>query len=90
MLTKEIVIDKIEILETGVIQVREAHRILEDGVRIAETYHRGVLEPGADLKDQPAVVAKHATAAWDKATLDNWAAKKAELPGQILAKGNPK
>jgi hypothetical protein len=41
-LTKEIVIDKIEVLESGSIQVRQATRVLEDDVVLSTSYHRHV------------------------------------------------
>ena len=63
-LIKEVVIDKIEVLESGSIQVRQATRVLEDGEVLSTSYHRHVLEKGADLtKEDPKVVAV-ATAAW--------------------------
>jgi hypothetical protein len=34
-LTKEIVVDKIEVLEIGNVQVRTATRVLEDGVELS-------------------------------------------------------
>ena len=47
-LTSETHIDKVEILEDGQLQVREAKIILEDGVEISRAYHRRVLDPGVD------------------------------------------
>jgi len=44
-LTKEIVVDKIEVLEMGEIQVRTATRIKEDGKQLSSSFHRNVLEP---------------------------------------------
>jgi len=50
-LTKQTVIDKIEIFEDGKIQHRQATRVYDDGVLIAETYHRlPVLEPGDETQ----------------------------------------
>ena len=57
-LTKEIVVDKIEVLEMGQVQVRTATRVLEDGAVLSSSFHRHVLAPGDDLTDQdPKVVA---------------------------------
>ena len=39
-LTKEVVIDKIEVMENGIVQVRQVTRILEDNQRLSQTYHR--------------------------------------------------
>jgi hypothetical protein len=63
-LTKEVVIDKIEVLESGSIQVRQATRILEDDVVLSTSYHRHVLERNADLTNEDPKVAAVATAAW--------------------------
>ena len=37
-LEKQIAIDKIEVLENGVLQVRQITRIVEDGVQLSESY----------------------------------------------------
>ena len=63
-LVKEVVIDKIEVLESGSIQVRQATRVLEDDVVLSTSYHRHVLEKGADLTNEDPKVAAVATAAW--------------------------
>ena len=63
-LIKEVVIDKIEVLESGVIQVRQATRILEDGVVLSTSYHRHVLQPGDDLGKEDPKVAAAAGAVW--------------------------
>jgi hypothetical protein len=63
-LTKETVVDKIEVLESGQVQVRQAIRVLEDGEVLSQSYSRYVLEPGADLTNQDSKVAAIAAAAW--------------------------
>lgn len=50
------VIDKIEVTENGVVQIREATRIVKDGEVIAQTYHRSTIAPGQDYSDQDAKV----------------------------------
>lgn len=48
-LTKQSIVDKIEVVGPySHIQVRVCERVLEDGVVIAERYHRHVITPGAD------------------------------------------
>ena len=42
------VVDRIEVLESGVIQVRTATKIMEDGKEISSTFHRHVVAPGDD------------------------------------------
>ena len=63
-LTKEVVIDKIEVLESGAIQVRQATRVLEDGEVLSTSYHRHVLTPGDYLTNEDPKVVAVATAAW--------------------------
>jgi hypothetical protein len=63
-LTKEIVIDKIEVLESGAIQVRHVTRIMEDNILLSQSYHRHVVEKGADLATEHPKVVAIATAAW--------------------------
>jgi hypothetical protein len=41
-LTKEVVIDKIEVLELGQLQVRRATRVKEDGTVLSTSFHRHV------------------------------------------------
>jgi hypothetical protein len=52
-LTKEILIDKIEIVENGTVQVRQATRIIEDGVQLTQTFQRWTITPGQDYSTQP-------------------------------------
>ena len=68
-LTKEVVIDKIEVVENGIIQVRQATRIIEDGAQLSQSYHRWSLTPGQDVSDQPANVQAIAAAAWTPAVI---------------------
>ncbi len=63
-LTKETVVDKIEVMESGAIQVRSAIRVLEDGEVLSQSYHRHVLQPGDDLTDQDPKVVAIANAVW--------------------------
>jgi hypothetical protein len=63
-LTKEIIVDKIEVLEMGQVQVRTATRVLEDGAVLSSSFHRHVLVPGDDLSGQDAKVSAIATATW--------------------------
>jgi hypothetical protein len=51
-LTKEIVIDKIEVIENGMVQIRQATRIMEDGVQLSQSFHRWTIAPGQDYSDQ--------------------------------------
>ena len=42
------IIDLIEVLENGLIQVRTKTAIKEDGIEISNKFHRHVVVPGAD------------------------------------------
>lgn len=64
MLTEKTVIDKIEVLETNHIQVRQANIIERDGIEVTRTYHRYVLSQGDDLTDQDPKVVAIANAIW--------------------------
>ena len=44
-LSKETVVDKMEVLEKGQVQVRTATRVLEDGVELSSSFHRHVVVP---------------------------------------------
>jgi len=52
MLEKIQVVDRIEVLENGVIQVRTKTAIMEDGKQISGTYHRHVIAPNADYSNE--------------------------------------
>lgn len=63
-LTERNTIDKIEVLENGIIQIRQANIVERDGVEIAKTYHRWTLAPGQDLTGQEQRVVNVANAVW--------------------------
>ena len=72
-LTKEIVVDKIEVLEMGQVQVRTATRVLEDGTQLSSSFHRHVLAPSTkasgswadtDISGEDARVQAIANATW--------------------------
>lgn len=56
-IVKTVVVDKIELLvESGVVQVRCVTRITENGVSLAESFHRHTVSPGQDYSDESAEV----------------------------------
>ena len=75
------VIDKIEVVENGTLQVREATRILKDGEQIAQTYHRWSFAPGSDVSQMPANVQAIAAAAWTEEVI---AAYEAQMAANTL------
>ena len=57
-LTKEVAVDQITVTENGIVQVREATIITEDGKQISKTYHRHCVTPGQDYSaEEPRVQA---------------------------------
>jgi len=91
-LSKVVVVDKIEVLEKGHVQVRTATRVLEDGVELSSSFHRHVVEPqvrsgyveggsagtwaATDITGEDARVQAICTASW---TTDVIAAYKAQV-----------
>jgi hypothetical protein len=55
-LEKISVVDRIEVIENGCVQVRVRHSIMEDGTMISGTYHRHVVAPGDDYSKEDARV----------------------------------
>ena len=75
-LSKVTVVDKIEVLEKGQVQVRTATRVLEDGVELSSSFHRHVVVPSTkasgswadtDISGEDARVQAIATATWTAA-----------------------
>jgi len=56
MLEKVQIVDRIEVVENGCIQVRTKTAILEDGKEINSKFHRHVVAPGADYSAEDAKV----------------------------------
>ena len=52
MLEKQEVVDLIEAIENGCVQVRTATRILDDGKVISQSFHRHVVAPGDDYSNE--------------------------------------
>jgi hypothetical protein len=72
------VVDKIEVVENGCVQVRTKTAIMEDGKEISNSFHRHIVAPGDDYSAEEARVkaicaATHTQSVVDayKATLDN-------------------
>ena len=64
-LASSTVIDKVETLQDGTIQVRQAEIITKDGVEIARNFHRWVRHPGdTAAQSDPAPVPAIASAVW--------------------------
>jgi hypothetical protein len=50
------IVDRIEAIENGCVQVRTATRIMEDGKQISATFHRHIVAPGDDYSAEDARV----------------------------------
>ena len=68
-LTKTIVVDSIDVLESGVLQVRTRTNVLEDGVKLSHSFHRHVLAPGDSTSGQDARVIAVANTVWTDAVI---------------------
>jgi hypothetical protein len=55
-LEKVEIVDRIEVVENGCIQVRTKTAIKEDGVEISSKFHRHVVAPGDDYSSEDARV----------------------------------
>lgn len=76
------VIDKIEVLENGTIQVRRADKVFRDDVEIASTFHRHVIAPGDDLSNENERVAAIAQVTWTPKVVSDY---KATVAAAVLA-----
>jgi len=81
-LTKETVVDQITVVENGIVQYREATRIMEDGKQLSQTYHRTSLTPAQDLTGQPANVVAICNAAWTPELVAAWNAEQARIAAE--------
>ena len=73
-LEEKSVVDKIEVLLQGQIQVRRRDQILKDDVEVAATYHRHVLSPGDDLSNEDPRVVAIAEATWTPEVIEAYQA----------------
>ena len=78
-LTQVSVIDKIEVVENGILQIRQRNDIQDGGNTIASNYHRWALAPGQDTTGQDPRVVAVATAVWTPEVI---AAYEAQLAAQ--------
>lgn len=80
-LTKQLVIDRIEILEDSTIQVRQRLTAYDDdGSKIGERYSRYVLAPGQDVTAQPAKIRQIAQVLWTPQVIADYQAKHPVTP----------
>ena len=80
-LTKQVVQDKIEIVNVGdwsVIQVRTKTAIIEDGNELSSSYHRHVVAPTDDLTNESTEVQNIANAVFTQEIKDAYTASQTE------------
>jgi hypothetical protein len=64
VLEKHEIIDQINIMPTGAIQVRKTITVTDDGVEIGKSYNRYILNPGDSLDGQDGRIVAVANAVW--------------------------
>ena len=84
-LTKATVIDKMEVLSAGQVQVREATRVIEDGKVISQQFNRYVVSPGDDYSKRDAKVKAICAKVQTQAVIDAYKnpAKPQVTPGLV-------
>jgi hypothetical protein len=77
-LTERKIIDLIEVLEKGYLQIREANIIERDGAIVAKTFHRYVLTPGDDVSEKEQRIKDIASVVWTPEILANFSSSLAQ------------
>jgi|TARA_R100000482_G_C5130041_1_gene151278 hypothetical protein len=78
-LTEEQIVDKIEVVENGIVRVRTATVIKKDDVEINRSFHRHFLVPGDNLDGQTARVSAIANAVWTDEVIASYKASQPKL-----------
>ena len=86
-LTKEVVIDKIEIVgDYRHVQVRMATVVKEDGKELSKSLHRHVVSPDTDTKDEDDLVKTICAVVHTDEVKANYAALKAAQEAELQSK----
>ena len=72
------IVDRIEVLDSGVVQVRTKTAIMENGEQISGTFHRHMVAPGDNYSGEDSRVQAICAAIHTKAVVDAYKAKLAE------------
>lgn len=83
-LTERKEIDRIEIVDKGIIQLRQATIVEREGELVAKTYHRWMLTPDMDISDQEQKVQDIANVAWTPEVKAAYAAFKVQQEANKL------
>jgi hypothetical protein len=78
MLTKQKVLDQIEVKADGHIFMKELNQILDDGKIISSIPHRSVFTPDMSINDLPDVVKPYAQLSWSSEVIAAYEARKQE------------
>jgi archaellum component FlaF (FlaF/FlaG flagellin family) len=79
MLEKQESYSKIEVLESGHIQLRKTTKVLDDGTVISQSHHRSVVTPLDDISDLPDNVQAVCNAFWTDELIANFQSQQNEL-----------
>lgn len=77
-LTERTVVDKIEVLESGKLQIRQANIIERDGTEVTRTFHRYILNPGDDVTAEEQRVQDVSATVWTQEVIDAYQASLAD------------
>ena len=84
-LTERTEIDRIEVVDMGIIQVRQCTTIERDGQFVSNSFHRWVLKPDQDISGQEKKVQDICNAAWTPEVRQAYETFKAEQAKAYVA-----
>jgi hypothetical protein len=79
MLEKQESYSKIEVLESGVVQLRKTTTILDDGQVLSQAHHRSIVKPNDDISHLPDNVQAVCNAFWTDELIANFQSQQNEL-----------
>jgi hypothetical protein len=79
MLEKQESYSKIEVLESGHIQLRKTTTVLDDGAVLSQSHHRSVVTPLDDISHLPDNVQAVCNAYWTEELIANFQSQQNEL-----------
>ncbi len=80
MFEEVVVIDRIEVLDDGVIQVRESTSVLKNGTKVGHSsLKRWCLVPGQDVSDQDSKVQSVCSAVWTEEVVAAYLASRVQF-----------
>lgn len=84
-LEKVNVVDLIEVIENGSVQVRTKTAIMDDGVQVAGTFHRHVVVPGQDYSQEDPRVQAICAAVQTPEVVAAYQAEQARIAAEMAA-----